>query len=125
VKRAGASLHLDAVFSTCLHHSAPERSPRLHESARRSEFCHLLTRHQCVDACKRGNLSVFAVAARIALKVLTLTLERSAALCSYPIGDGVSQRQQPVRKHRVLLRAVPTNLEEHNVDRTTPARCSG
>jgi hypothetical protein len=33
----------------------------------------------------------------------------------------VSQRQQPVRKHRVLLRAVPTNLEEHDVDRTAQA----
>jgi len=39
------------------------------------------------------------------------------ALHSYPVGDDVSQRQHPVRKHRVLRRAVPTNLEEHDVDR--------
>jgi hypothetical protein len=39
-----------------------------------------------------------------------------------PFGGNVSQRQQPVRKHRVLRRAVATNLEEHDVDRTTTVK---
>jgi hypothetical protein len=39
-----------------------------------------------------------------------------------PFGGDVSQRQQPVRKHRVLLRAVAINFEEHDVDRTTTGK---
>jgi hypothetical protein len=34
----------------------------------------------------------------------------------------VSQRQQPVRKHRVLRRAVATTFEGHDADRTTTGK---
>jgi hypothetical protein len=55
---------------------------------------------------------------RQAIEIAHVNLRKQALTNQYPVGDDVSQRQQPVRKHRVLLRAVPTNLEGHDVDRT-------
>ena len=54
----------------------------------------------------------------MALIPLTFPQSYRPVTLQLPFGGDVSQRQQPVRKHRVLLRAVPTNLEEHDVDRT-------
>jgi|SRR5579875_997851 len=91
--------------------------------AARSEWnLPILTYSQHVTVCYRVNATFFADAGRAPLIPNTFTRVNARYLYSYPAGDDVSQRQQPVRKHRVLLRAVPTNLEEHDVDRTATGK---